>query len=133
MATLAFQFVNIVIWFLWLHKPLDVQQPIILGPVDELATSVNPSHRPSQNRSLMNAVAATIDALLGGYYPDLDFTTSTSVPSYWSTHGFQNLGKGDTRFISRFIFIELLVGTLFGLVHCVAWNAHFPSTAELLI
>jgi hypothetical protein len=40
---------------------------------------------------------------------------------------------GDNRFVSRFMFIELLVGTLFGLVHRVAWNAHFPSTAELLI
>jgi hypothetical protein len=83
----------------------------------------------------MNAAAATSDALLAGYYSDLDFTTSTSVPSYWSTHGFRAEGssKGDTHFASRFILIELLVGTLFGLVHCAAWNAHFPSTAELLI
>ncbi|KAJ7687337.1 hypothetical protein B0H14DRAFT_2421725, partial [Mycena olivaceomarginata] len=133
--TLAFQFVNVIIWFLWLKKPLDVQQPILLRPANELAASANPSHRPSQNRSLMRAVGATSDALLAGYYNDVDFTTSTSVPSYWSTHRFpaKGLGKGNTRFASSFIFIELLVGTLFGLIHCAAWNTHFPSTAELLI
>jgi hypothetical protein len=134
-ATLAFQFVNVIIWFLWLKKPLDVQQPILLGPADELAASANPSHRPSQNHSLLYAAGDNVCILLGGHYSDLDFTTSTSVPSYWSTHGFcvKGPGKGSTRFVSSFIFIELLVGTLFGLVHCAAWNAHFPSTAELLI
>jgi hypothetical protein len=135
-ATLAFQFVNLAIWFLWLHKPLDVQQPIILGPADELVAPVKPSHRPSHGRSPHEAVFGNTEALLlGGYYSDRDFAASTSVPSYWSTHGFpaEGPGKGDTRFASRFIVIELLVGTLFGLIHCAAWNAHFPSTAELLI
>ncbi|KAJ7863523.1 hypothetical protein B0H14DRAFT_2574902 [Mycena olivaceomarginata] len=105
-TTLAFQFVNLAIWFLWLHKPLDVQQPIILGPADELVALAKPSHWPSQNRSPMNFAAAATSAtlsLLGGHYSDLDFTTSTSVPSYWSTHtlGTEVPGKGDTRFISR--------------------------------
>ncbi|KAJ7366321.1 hypothetical protein DFH08DRAFT_763491 [Mycena albidolilacea] len=134
-ATLAFQFVNLAIWFLWLHKPLDVQQPIILGPADELVALAKPSHRLSQNHSPLEAAGDNVCILLGGHWSDLDFTTSTSVPSYWSTHGFcvKGPGKGDTRFVSSFIFIELLAGTLFGLVHCAAWNAHFPSTAELLI
>jgi hypothetical protein len=135
-ATLAFQFVNLAIWFLWLHKPLDVQQPIILGPAGELVGLVKPSHRPSHGCSPHEAVFGNTEALLlGGYYSDRDFAASTSVPSYWSTHGFpaEGPGKGDTRFASRFIVIELLVGTLFGLVHCAAWNTHFPSTAELLI
>ncbi|KAJ7366343.1 hypothetical protein DFH08DRAFT_1071871 [Mycena albidolilacea] len=133
--TLAFQFVNLAIWFLWLHKPLDVQQPIILGPADELAPLPKPSHRPSQNRSLLDVACATFDSLLMGDYDCFDPIESTSVPLFWSTHGFpaEGPGKGDTRFVSKFIFIELLVGSLFGLVHCAAWNAHFPSTAELRI
>ncbi|KAJ7130481.1 hypothetical protein C8R44DRAFT_613564 [Mycena epipterygia] len=28
------------------------------------------------------------------------------------------------------IYIECLVGTIFGAIHCAAWNADFPSTIE---
>jgi hypothetical protein len=63
--TLAFQFVNLAIWFLWLHKPLDVQQPIILGPADELAALAKPS---SPNCSLLDVACATFDSLLMGDY-----------------------------------------------------------------
>ncbi|KAJ6449550.1 hypothetical protein C8R45DRAFT_1130652 [Mycena sanguinolenta] len=31
-ATLAFAIINIFIWSLWWNKPLDVQQPIVVGP-----------------------------------------------------------------------------------------------------
>ncbi|KAJ7745532.1 hypothetical protein DFH07DRAFT_1063138, partial [Mycena maculata] len=31
-VTLAFPVVNIFIWLLWWYKPLDVQQPILIGP-----------------------------------------------------------------------------------------------------
>jgi hypothetical protein len=64
-ATLAFQFVNIIIWFLWLKKPLDMQQPIILGPADKLIALAKPSHRPSQNHSLLDVAIANIH-ILGG-------------------------------------------------------------------
>ncbi|KAJ7863526.1 hypothetical protein B0H14DRAFT_3444119 [Mycena olivaceomarginata] len=124
-ATLAYQLVNFAIWFLWLHKPLDVQQPISLGPADVLVALARPGRWPPWNRSLMDAAGATSQALLSGYY-DCNFTTSTSVPSYWSTHGLYGAGpgNGDNRFVSRFLFIELLVGTLFGLVHfCICWAA----------
>ncbi|KAJ7669741.1 hypothetical protein B0H14DRAFT_3072023 [Mycena olivaceomarginata] len=118
-AMLAFQFVNIFIWLLWLHKPLDVQQPILLGPANEFS------------RPLLREIKAVVGALLVGDYSDLDLSASTSVPSFWSTHGPSAEGPGSADF--KIIFIQFLVGTVFGLIHCTAWNAHFPFTAELLI
>ncbi|KAJ7888356.1 hypothetical protein B0H14DRAFT_2693722 [Mycena olivaceomarginata] len=41
-ATLAFAVVNIFIWLLWWGKPLDVQDPIILGTPEEEFVSGNP-------------------------------------------------------------------------------------------
>ncbi|KAJ7130489.1 hypothetical protein C8R44DRAFT_613590 [Mycena epipterygia] len=29
------------------------------------------------------------------------------------------------------LYIESLVGTIFGAIHCAAWNADFPSTIEM--
>jgi hypothetical protein len=125
-ATLAFQFVNIFIWLLWLHKPLDVQQPILLGPANEFV----PLAELPESRPRLREIKAVVDALLVGYY-DLDLSASTSVPSFWSTHGFGSELPGSAGI--KMIFIQFFVGTVFGLVHCTAWNAHFPSTAELLI
>jgi hypothetical protein len=67
-----------------------------------------------------------------GNFPNFDPDTSTSVPSFWSAHGF-GAGGPTKGFVSKFIFIQFLIGTVFGLIHCAAWNAHFPSLAELLI
>ncbi|KAJ7319261.1 hypothetical protein DFH08DRAFT_754190 [Mycena albidolilacea] len=128
-ATLAFQFVNIFIWLLWLHKPLDVQQPILLGPANEFV----PLAKLPESRPLLHRIGAVPAALLGGYYSDLNFSAFTSVPSFWSTHKFGVGVPGSVGFTSKFIFIQFLVGTVFGLIHCTAWNVHFPSTAELLI
>ncbi|KAJ7863527.1 hypothetical protein B0H14DRAFT_3862872 [Mycena olivaceomarginata] len=111
-ATLAFQFVNIFIWLLWLHKPLDVQQPIRLGPADAFVLL---AEHP-ESHSLTYAIGATTVALLMGDYATFNPVVPTSVPWFWSTHGLYRQGprKGDIRFVSTFIFIQFLVGTAFG-------------------
>ncbi|KAJ7800105.1 hypothetical protein B0H14DRAFT_2616467 [Mycena olivaceomarginata] len=154
-ATLAFQFVSIFIWLLWWKKPLDVQQPQPIVLQVEPANSdevffrpflVKASHWLSESRSVVNANA---NAILMGDYPDFEPLASTSVPSFWSTHGGLGLSAVELglsveespgqpchgiRFASKFIPIQLLIGTVFGgLIHCWAWDEHFPSTAELLI
>jgi hypothetical protein len=62
-------------------------------------------------------------ALVLGAFPDL---SSISTPSFWSTHG---INKQDTHLIS--IAIQTLVGTVFGAIHCAAWNTKFPSPIEM--
>ncbi|KAJ6584472.1 hypothetical protein B0H19DRAFT_926506 [Mycena capillaripes] len=56
---------------------------------------------------------------------------STSVPSFWSP-----LSHLETRLVSiatgiRTTGIQAIVGTIFGVIHCAAWNARFPSTTEM--
>jgi hypothetical protein len=55
-----------------------------------------------------------------------DPLSSTSVPSFWSLPG-NNLDniQGGLPFA-----IEVLVGTVFGAIHCAAWNTDFPAALE---
>ncbi|KAJ6584485.1 hypothetical protein B0H19DRAFT_1227224 [Mycena capillaripes] len=115
-ATLAFQIVNIFIWLLWWNKPLDIQQPILVGPGNE---SVQDSARRLSLRGV-------IETMVRGSFPAFEPVLSTSVPSFCSADGHW---KRDTHLPS--ITIEALVGTIFGVIHCAAWNAHFPSTTEM--
>ncbi|KAF7369961.1 hypothetical protein MSAN_00625900 [Mycena sanguinolenta] len=119
-ATLAFAVVNIFIWLLWWNKPLDVQQPIVVGPPtqpDSQATTL-----PVQLSHSGRFLGATIG------YPDDEYKplSSVSVPSFWSMENQSNHEAG------AFILLAL-VGTMFGAVHCAAWNAVFPTGREMWI
>ncbi|KAF7369972.1 hypothetical protein MSAN_00627100 [Mycena sanguinolenta] len=49
--------------------------------------------------------------------------SSVSVPSFWSMANNDNEAT----------ILLILVGTLFGAIHCAAWNAVFPTPAEMWI
>jgi hypothetical protein len=115
-ATLAFQFLNIFTWLLWWHKPLDVQRPILIGSGNEFV-------KDTAGRPWWMVFFTKGDAVVLGEFFDFNPASSTSVPSFWSTHGLLNA--------RLFLFIFSLVGTAFGAIHCAAWNAPFPSAAEM--
>ncbi|KAJ6494215.1 hypothetical protein C8R45DRAFT_1134786 [Mycena sanguinolenta] len=120
-ATLAFAVVNIFIWFLWWNKPLDVQQPIVVGPRTP----------PDSDSQAISPVQLSWDdgfwtAIFGfdtNKYHPLSFL---SVPSFWSPEL-----DGGLKF--RAYILLTLVGTVFGAIHCAAWNAVFPTLAEMWI
>ncbi|KAJ7746519.1 hypothetical protein B0H14DRAFT_2541828 [Mycena olivaceomarginata] len=119
-VTLAFAMVNIFVWLLWWHKPLDVQRPIVVGPPKSLdAQPINP-----RRLSGFNLFFYTID----GVAEDIDYDplSSTSVPSFWSppmSKSFRYGTMGMTAF----------AGAVFGAIHCAAWNTDFPTAAEMWI
>ncbi|KAJ7863511.1 hypothetical protein B0H14DRAFT_3607863 [Mycena olivaceomarginata] len=119
-ATLAVQSVNISIWFLWWHKPLDVRHKC-RAPLSEV--------------KVVEVVTEAAAPMLMGACVAFDPVISVSVPWFWSTHGFYPTGpgKGDPRIVSIFTFVQFLVGTVFGVIHCAAWNAHFPIADEMLL
>ncbi|KAJ6533611.1 hypothetical protein B0H19DRAFT_901685, partial [Mycena capillaripes] len=145
-ATLAFSFVNILIWGLWWKKPLDVQRPIPVGPqesskipeppipsneaLDNQGASLLPTEIDSLEGDAMlwqaSFLAGIFGALHGGYI-DFEPTSYNSVPSFWSSDDREkdDISKGFS------LFIEGLVGTVFGAIHCVAWNTDFLSTQEM--
>ncbi|KAJ6565530.1 hypothetical protein DFH09DRAFT_1473605 [Mycena vulgaris] len=118
-ATLAFAVVNVFIWLIWWKKPLDVEQPIQIGPVEEEPEPGSITQRLGWwNR---------IDGAVTGNYsePDYDPMVSNSVPSFWSMEWMFDDG---TR---RAFTMECFLGNIFGAIHGAAWNADFPSTSEM--
>ncbi|KAJ7191921.1 hypothetical protein GGX14DRAFT_578513 [Mycena pura] len=113
-ATLAFAVVNVFIWVLWWGKPLDAQQPIPVGPPEELPEAPN-----------LLALRGSTDwrQKLSGYYPRYNPLMATSVPIFWSGEHPNQTGFS----------IQCLIGTVFGAIHCTAWKANFPSAEELWI
>ncbi|KAJ6584530.1 hypothetical protein B0H19DRAFT_1015087 [Mycena capillaripes] len=130
-ATIAFQFVNIFIWLLWWHKPLDIQHPILIGPGDESIADGAP--REPLLTVLVGLVSSVVMGISLAFEPDI----STSVPSFWSplrhleTHLLSIITTGKLDADLPSITIEALVGTIFGVIHCAAWNARFPSATEM--
>ncbi|KAF7370005.1 hypothetical protein MSAN_00630500 [Mycena sanguinolenta] len=119
-ATLAFAVVNIFIWLLWWNKPLDVQRPIVIGPLMQSGTKtiIFPVQVPRFHRFL--------SAIWGDYDDQYKPLSSVSVPSFWSIEMHFKHEKG------AFILLTL-VGTFFGAIHCAAWNALFPTRREMWI
>ncbi|KAJ7752862.1 hypothetical protein B0H16DRAFT_1690887 [Mycena metata] len=123
-ATLAFAVISVIIRLLWLHKPLDVQQPIVVtrSEVDPLQEEgITP---PSDSVTL-------VDRIFGGIFGDHDHyhpISSTSVPSFYSIE----IDAKDTYGLVTFAGV-FGVGSIFGSIHCAAWNALFPSMAEMWI
>ncbi|KAJ7751611.1 hypothetical protein B0H16DRAFT_1460160 [Mycena metata] len=81
-ATLAFAVLSVVIRLLWLHKPLDVQQPIIVAGSE---VEIDPLHEeditPMKNDQ---GLLQRIEHLIFGHYPEYSPLSSTSVPSFYS-------------------------------------------------
>jgi hypothetical protein len=159
-ATLAFAVVNILTWLLWWHKPLDVQLPILVGPTTEVVSAATPdvavsstsqtsfpddgnmhsavplltgladAHTPFEAFSLTPAVnrQRTRDiisnsvfhgAIRGNYAQQ----GTTAVPALWSS----------PEAPEHTPFAAMGVAIIFGGIHCFAWDASFPSTAEHLL
>ncbi|KAF7370023.1 hypothetical protein MSAN_00632300 [Mycena sanguinolenta] len=119
-ATLAFAIVNIFIWLLWWNKPLDVQRPIIVGPPMQLdaETITLPVQLPR-----LDWIRGVIGGFHKGTYKPL---SSVSVPSFWSI-------EVQSEYDTWAYILLALVGTVFGAVHCAAWNVVFPTLVEMWI
>ncbi|KAJ7729895.1 hypothetical protein B0H16DRAFT_1330118, partial [Mycena metata] len=121
-ATLAFAVLSVAIRLLWLHKPLDVQQPIVVARSEvEMDPIQEEDITPMNNDS--NDFSDKIRGIFGGhdYYHPI---SSTSVPSFYSI---EIDGKDPYGLVT--------MAGVFGVgsIHCAAWNALFPSMAEMWI
>ncbi|KAJ7584501.1 hypothetical protein C8J56DRAFT_1090228 [Mycena floridula] len=120
-ATLAYTSVNVFTSILWWNKPLDVQCAIPIGPQIE---SGREGGEDSQCKlsTLRNIWELVFLGPASGAYPGYKPDTSNAVPSFWATdsHIFDSSGW-NVKFIS---------GIMFGAIHCIVWNAQFPSKLE---
>ncbi|KAJ7843460.1 hypothetical protein B0H13DRAFT_2286565 [Mycena leptocephala] len=109
-ATLAFAVVNVFIWFLWWNKPLDIQRQIVVGPAKPADAQPITAVRVPRLDRFFSAIGGIADSY------EYDPLSSTSVASFWAAYSP--------------LAIEALVGTVFGAIHCAAWNTDFPSAVE---
>ncbi|KAF7370047.1 hypothetical protein MSAN_00634700 [Mycena sanguinolenta] len=117
-ATLAFAVVNIFIWLLWWEKPLDVQRPIVVGPITLL-------HPRGITPLLRTPSSGLTNAILAFDNDQYDPLSSNSVPLFGS------LSLNSMRRIYVVVCSITAVGTVFGAVHCAAWNTIFPTNIEM--
>jgi hypothetical protein len=66
--------------------------------------------------------------MVHGHWQRYDPLSSSAVPSFWASQ----LGENNREFSFTLLF-ECLVGTVFGAIHCAAWNAGFPTAEEMWI
>ncbi|KAJ7439635.1 hypothetical protein B0H11DRAFT_2102124 [Mycena galericulata] len=118
-ATMAFAVVNIFIWLLWWGKPLDVHRPIIVAP------SYTPLPDASGSLSFFDRFWGPILGTYHAYAPTA--YTSDSVPSFWSSAGYDD--TENRQGIS--LMIASVVGSLFGAIHCAAWYGSFSTVEEM--
>ncbi|KAF7356036.1 hypothetical protein MVEN_00933300 [Mycena venus] len=140
-ATLAFAVVNILIWLLWWDKPLDVQEPMVVGPPTLLDAQPLTPFPLSRWYRVGYAIIGTDEN------DSYDPLSSTSVPSFWSL-------AMDSKLLYGIGIITALAGSVFGAIprgsnspvisfslilgppcaiHCAAWNIDFPTAAEMWI
>jgi hypothetical protein len=118
-ATLAFAVVNIFIWALWWNKPLDVQCPISIGLVEFEARVAD-----SKISKTAWSTGGIIEAIIGAVYGSgLYDPASNAVPVMWCPYAQAHHWWHAFR-------LEAAVAIIFGIIHCAAWNTHFPSATE---
>ncbi|KAJ7051399.1 hypothetical protein C8F01DRAFT_1376943 [Mycena amicta] len=129
LVTLAFAVVNVFVSLLWFRKPLDVQEPLMVGPQDSEEAFSGGNDNPQKM-----ALGDQIWGSMTGIYPDYNPAASTPVPPFWSSDREDGLYEpltGDRR--DPALLIECAIGGVFGAIHSAAWHADFPTTRERLI
>ncbi|KAJ7913785.1 hypothetical protein B0H13DRAFT_1873642 [Mycena leptocephala] len=109
-ATLAFAVVNLFTWLLWWDKPLDVQRPMVVGPPK------SPDAQPIIPRGPPSGFLYGVFGVVIDNEHNYDPFCQPQYPHSGATVG-----------------VTALVGTVFGAIHCTAWNTDFPTTTEMWI
>lgn len=106
LMTLAYAILNILIYSLWWNKPLNVNEPF------EIADSTKPK-APTRDIGLWSS------NLHSSYFEDAFAPLLSHLNNF-----------GDDNHLAIIPVTFVVVGSIFGGMHCFAWDFHFPSRAE---
>ncbi|KAK6974502.1 hypothetical protein R3P38DRAFT_3482065 [Favolaschia claudopus] len=129
-ATVAYAFVAVLMWFFWMNKPLDTHIVIQLEVGDKTSIGNHDSADSDGQRDSFVETDTTpswgtgnrFTGMLVGNYDDYNTHKRANIPVFFSL--------ADTGAKGIAIIIECSVAIAFGAIHCIAWNTMFPSTAE---
>ncbi|CAK5284125.1 unnamed protein product [Mycena citricolor] len=154
-ATLGFAVVNFFVWLLWWRKPLDVQEAIELeigdgyralrqstdiaespdlnvGNAALLDADQRPKTELEEDRPVRTQIAlgARFSATITGFYHEDAYNPEAAdfVPDFWSHAKADDMLSKDQETVF-FVFLAV-IATIFGAIHCAAWDADFRSSLE---
>ncbi|KAJ7836690.1 hypothetical protein B0H14DRAFT_1121108 [Mycena olivaceomarginata] len=118
-VTGAYAMMNFAIYFFWWKKPSNIGCPVrVVG-----GQGVRPQRMWQQRpMNMINALKVIVGAQDRTLPPD----RIPSAPMFWSD-------CDDEKIVSRADTITLLIGFLFGAIHCIAWPLSFPSHTEVIL
>ncbi|KAF8194263.1 hypothetical protein K438DRAFT_1719594 [Mycena galopus ATCC 62051] len=111
--------------------PLAAAKPaLVRDPEPEAKPAVVPASRTASVSPTgpKSRVTRALDTVFLGWFSTFDPNISNSVPWFWSTHG---QCRPPHFWMGISVIIEFLIGAVFGFIHLVAWNTHFPSADEM--
>jgi hypothetical protein len=116
-VTLAYTTINIGIIIAWWNKPRNVDQPIRVFQRPE---------EPDSGEEKRHWLMEIVYFIGGGQDISIDLHKERKVPVFYA---------GKVAMKDGFIAdsITLLVGMVFGAIHCVAWSFEFPSHTEAFL
>ncbi len=133
MTALAFAGLSIIMYFLWWYKPLNVKYHISLDgsaltpethDLKEYASYVNPLWHWVY---ALDLIPPTFEESVDGYFKDIGYD------AFRLYSGAFRFYSGTTREVPVRLVTTLVVGVLFGAIHCAAWSFYFPSYAEMVM
>ena len=117
-TTLAHTALNLLIYWCWWNKPVNIRLPLMVYPIAK-ETSEHRNHReesegqvdtPSDAESKKHPRRLSVRVRLGKYI--------------------RNVGSPSRLVLFAAPLCELIVPAFFGAIHCLAWNAQFPTSIE---
>lgn len=140
-VTLAYAAMNFVIYIFWWNKPLNVNRPIrvflrsdskVVDEGTELLGSGGSESREISDGQMLRwkAISEGLENIgsfiIGAQDEDVDLRKEDRVPTFWAAWD----GGFDMLIADA---IVLVVGIIFGGIHCIAWFFTFPTHKELLL
>ncbi|KAF4569879.1 hypothetical protein EYR40_008860 [Pleurotus pulmonarius] len=114
--TLAYALMCAFLYGFWWNKPYDVHKPILTGTTDQLEVAESP------RRSM------SLTSLLDGDW--IMYLHGTIVEDTRLDYLSEVAPDRNGRIA---IVISIISATLFGSIHCIAWNFQFPTPIERII
>ena len=125
-VALAYATMSFGIYLFWWDKPLNVGCPV---RVFKTATDDRGGHRVEEKAKQGNGLRPLLKRIgfLVAGVQDVNYDMlAPEVPTFWS--GSPTDDQCNTAGV-----ITLMVGVVFGAIHCIAWSFEFPSHMELIL
>ena len=133
-VTIAYAAMSFVIYIFWWNKPLNVHRPVRVfrrpeSSVTQHQVTSGETRRSRARELTWKAIPKRLKRIVifiaGGQDGKVDLDGKDRVPRFWADSDEVDLGKSD--------MIVLVVGALFGAIHCLSWDFSFPTHTELLM